>query len=108
MLKVGCVKWFDSRKGYGFIVDSSEGDVLVHYSTIAMEGFKELEDGEVVFFTETLAPGNKRATTFVKRWEDVRVLGIDVDLVRACRLKARVLGGERGPNENTAIYEVYE
>ena len=46
----GRVKWFDSKKGYGFIVGPQGQDVFVHYSQIAGEGFKSLEDGEAVSY----------------------------------------------------------
>ncbi|MHA1680569.1 MAG: cold-shock protein [Promethearchaeota archaeon] len=49
----GIVKWFNNRKGYGFITpDGSETDIFVHYSNIvASEGeFKKLKDGEAVTF----------------------------------------------------------
>ena len=43
----GKVKWFDQKKGYGFIL-SNEGDVFVHYSSIVGDGFRVLKDGETV------------------------------------------------------------
>jgi len=47
----GLVKWFDAKKGYGFVVSPEvEGDVFVHYTKIQMEGFKKLETGETVTF----------------------------------------------------------
>ena len=44
----GQVKWFDPKKGYGFIVGPEGQDVFVHYSHIQSEGFKALKDGEWV------------------------------------------------------------
>jgi len=50
----GVVKWFDVKKGFGFIAGSNEGkDVFVHYSSIEGEGFKSLKDGEVVEYELT-------------------------------------------------------
>ncbi|MDI9432881.1 MAG: cold shock domain-containing protein [Sedimentisphaerales bacterium] len=46
----GTVKWFNPRKGYGFIGTSDGKDVFVHYSSIAAEGFKTLEEGDAVTF----------------------------------------------------------
>ena len=44
----GPVKWFDPKKGYGFIVGPEGKDVFVHFSVIDGEGFKSLRDGEQV------------------------------------------------------------
>ena len=44
----GQVKWFDPKKGYGFIVGPEGQDVFVHYSHIQSEGFRTLKDGEAV------------------------------------------------------------
>lgn len=49
----GTVKWFNNQKGYGFISDESGNDVFVHYSGIAMDGFKSLEEGQAVEFDVT-------------------------------------------------------
>jgi CspA family cold shock protein len=48
----GNVKWFDPRKGYGFIVGPQGQDIFVHFSVIdQVEGFKTLRDGESVNYS---------------------------------------------------------
>jgi len=50
----GTVKWFDDRKGYGFIEqDESEEDAFVHHSDIEMDGFATLDEGERVYYEVT-------------------------------------------------------
>lgn len=46
----GRVKWFNAEKGYGFIETEEGGDVFVHFSAIQMEGYKTLEEGQMVEF----------------------------------------------------------
>ena len=49
----GTVKWFNERKGYGFISRESGGDVFVHHNEINGEGFKTLKEGDRVEFVVT-------------------------------------------------------
>ena len=49
-MQQGTVKWFNAKKGYGFISDEQGNDVFVHFSALNMDGFKELKDGERVEF----------------------------------------------------------
>ena len=44
----GKIKWFDNKKGYGFITIDGMDDIFVHYSQIEGTGFKTLRDGENV------------------------------------------------------------
>ena len=46
----GKVKWFNAEKGFGFIEREGERDVFVHFSAIAMDGYKTLEEGAEVEF----------------------------------------------------------
>jgi CspA family cold shock protein len=46
----GTVKWFNGRKGYGFIAREGGEDVFVHYSAIEGEGFRNLDEGDCVEF----------------------------------------------------------
>ena len=49
--KQGTVKWFDNKKGYGFITPSEGGsDLFVHMSSIVMEGYKTLSDNQKVSY----------------------------------------------------------
>lgn len=50
-MNYGTVKWFNSEKGYGFISsDDGSGDVFVHFSSIQVDGFKTLAEGQKVMF----------------------------------------------------------
>jgi len=46
----GTVKWFNAKKGYGFITAESGEEVFVHFSSVQMDGYKNLEEGQSVEF----------------------------------------------------------
>jgi CspA family cold shock protein len=52
----GAVKWFDSKKGFGFIVGPEGQDVFVHFSVIQGDGFRSLKDGEQVNYEVEKGP----------------------------------------------------
>jgi cold shock protein len=56
-MAAGTVKWFNAEKGYGFISREAGPDVFVHYSTIQMDGYRSLEEGQRVEFD--VGPGKK-------------------------------------------------
>ncbi len=49
----GTVKWFNAQKGFGFISDEKGNDIFVHFSGLAMDGYKSLDDGQSVTFDVT-------------------------------------------------------
>jgi CspA family cold shock protein len=62
MRETGKVKWFNDRKGYGFIERSGGGDIFVHFSAIQGDGFKSLAEGEVVSFELVNGPKGLQAS----------------------------------------------
>ena len=64
----GKVKWFNEKKGYGFITMEDGNDVFVHFSAIKSDGFKSLDEGDEVEFEVSPGPKGLQAT-------DVVVLG---------------------------------
>ena len=52
-MPTGTVKWFDSKKGFGFIVNPDGKDVFVHFTCIEGEGFRSLRDGEQVEYEQS-------------------------------------------------------
>ena len=66
----GTVKWFDSKKGFGFILNAEGQDVFVHFSCIEGDGFRSLREGEQVEYEPghgskgPMAQKVRRAATF--------------------------------------------
>jgi len=65
-MKQGTVKWFNNEKGFGFIEVEGEKDVFVHFSAIAGDGFKSLEEGQKVEFEVTEGPKGPQAANVSK------------------------------------------
>ena len=57
----GTVKWFSNSKGYGFIARDGGEDVFVHFSAIKSEGFRTLQEGQMVEFTVEKGPKGLQA-----------------------------------------------
>ncbi len=62
----GKVKWFNAEKGYGFIESEDGTDVFVHYSAIAMDGYKSLDEGQEVTFDVSEGAKGPQASNVVK------------------------------------------
>lgn len=65
-MKTGKVKWFNAKKGYGFICDEDGADVFVHFSALNMEGFKVLEEGDTVEYEVVDGEKGPRAANVTK------------------------------------------
>ena len=67
-MHVGIVKWFDFKKGYGFVVNDAGQDVFIHYSAILGEGFRRLRDGDRIEYEMVQGPKGLSAAN-VRRLE---------------------------------------
>jgi CspA family cold shock protein len=61
----GRVKWFNGKKGFGFISKDDGNDVFVHFSAIKRDGFKSLDEGDEVEFEVSQGPKGLQATNVV-------------------------------------------
>lgn len=62
----GKVKWFNGKKGYGFIATAEGKDIFVHFKEIKEKGFRSLEEGQDVEFEIANGPKGEHATNVVK------------------------------------------
>jgi CspA family cold shock protein len=62
---VGTVKWFNGTKGFGFLSQENGPDVFVHYTAIAMEGYRNLEEGQRVEFSIEKGPKGLQAVNVI-------------------------------------------
>lgn len=61
----GTVKWFNAAKGYGFLGRDEGEDVFVHYTAIQMDGYRRLEQGQMVEFSVEEGPKGLQAVDVV-------------------------------------------
>ena len=61
-MATGTVKWFSSEKGFGFISQADGPDVFVHFSAIAGDGYRNLEENQKVEFDVTQGPKGPQAS----------------------------------------------
>ena len=62
-MATGTVKWFNNSKGFGFITpDDGSADVFVHFSAIASDGFRTLEEGQAVSYDVETGPKGPQAS----------------------------------------------
>ncbi len=68
----GTVKWFNTEKGYGFLVNESGEDVFVYYRAILTDGFKNLKEGQEVEFLQVKSEKGWQAAEveLVSEYED--------------------------------------
>jgi CspA family cold shock protein len=69
----GVVKWFDPRKGYGFVVGPEGQDIFVHFSVIQGEGFRVLKDGSKVIYDAVKSDKGWKATKVARAEPAVEV-----------------------------------
>ena len=65
-MPTGTVKWFNDKKGFGFIENDDGGDVFVHHTSIQGSGFKTLAEGERVTFDIEQGEKGPKAVNVVK------------------------------------------
>ena len=63
----GVVKWFDPRKGFGFIVGPEGQDIFVHFTVIQGDGFRVLKDGSSVVYDATKTEKGWKATRVMRQ-----------------------------------------
>ena len=66
-MATGAVKWFDEKKGYGFIEGQNGRDIFVHFSDIQEDGFRKLAEGETVEYELLQGQKGPRATKVMRQ-----------------------------------------
>jgi cold shock protein len=63
----GTVKWFDEKKGFGFISSADGPDIFVHYTNITGDGFRTLAEGDVVAFDIVKGEKGPKAENVIRK-----------------------------------------
>ena len=63
----GTVKWFDEKKGFGFISSANGPDIFVHYTNISGEGFRTLVEGDIVEFNIVKGEKGPKAENVIRK-----------------------------------------
>ncbi len=66
MMARGVIKWFDNRKGFGFIAQEGGSDIFVHYTSLAGAGYKTLDEGDLVQYELQQTGKGPKATNVVR------------------------------------------
>ena len=81
-MAIGNVKWFNNAKGYGFIIGDEGGeDLFVHYSAIAMEGYKTLKAGQAVTFDVEQGPKGLHAVNILEAGESDTRVSVELEIL---------------------------
>ncbi len=81
-MAIGNVKWFNNAKGYGFIIGDEGGeDLFVHYSAIAMEGYKTLKAGQAVTFDVEQGPKGLHAVNIQEAGESDTRVSVELEIL---------------------------
>lgn len=97
----GIVKWFDRRKGYGFIIDKDDHEIFIHQTQIKMNGFRFLYSGDIVSFELGEGKGDSLQAINVKPL-------ITLPLIKsALREKGMYCKSKRDSYDSTHWYNVW-
>ena len=84
---IGFVKWFNKKKGFGFITcinDGEDRDIFFHYSSIISTSFKVLYPGEYVSFDTSVKVDKVTCDNILVLWEDSHLLKMKIVIIRLC------------------------
>ncbi len=96
----GTIKWFNVQKGYGVLTDSEGKDVFVHYSNLIMDGFKALNEDDVVNFELGTGKDGREQAVDVK---PVLTMKMVEDSLRAEKLYIQIMKDDYGATKYLVV-----